>query len=248
MLTTGQAAKECSVTADTVLKWIRAGRLPARRTAGGHHRISRVDLERAMAPQSPRSEGGGERAPAGPLRYCWEYNGGGQVLDGCRDCAVYRMRAHRCYEVVAHAREVGHKKVFCKKTCDDCDYFRIVHLQAANVLTITDNEQLVRHLRETAAQGRFNVEFADCEYTCSAAVDRFRPDFVVIDCSLGPDVVRDMIAHLQVDPRIPGVRVILAVGPGEVVQECDKAVFARIEKPFSGDALATCVSGIGGPV
>ncbi|MBI5501305.1 MAG: excisionase family DNA-binding protein [Deltaproteobacteria bacterium] len=248
ILTTGEAARVCAVTPDTVLKWIRSGRLKAQRTVGGHHRIRRQDLDRAIGTEAQfesRAEEAG--ATVAPLRYCWEYNGGGRLLEACRECAVYRMRAHRCYEVVQHARAVGHKKAFCRKTCADCEYYRLVHLQAANVLTITDNERLVRHLQETATRARFNVEFANCEYTCSAAVDRFRPDFVVIDCSLGRDVVRDMIEHLQVDPRIPGVRVILAVEPGEVVSGCDKGVFARIEKPFSGDDLATCVSAVGGP-
>ncbi len=50
MLTTGQAAKICSVTPDTVLKWIHSGALPARRTAGGHHRIDEQDLSRFAGP------------------------------------------------------------------------------------------------------------------------------------------------------------------------------------------------------
>ena len=44
--TTGQAARLCSVTPDTVLKWIKAGRIEAQRTAGGHYRISPQELER----------------------------------------------------------------------------------------------------------------------------------------------------------------------------------------------------------
>ncbi|MHC4663312.1 MAG: helix-turn-helix domain-containing protein, partial [Planctomycetota bacterium] len=47
-LTTGQAAIRCSVSPDTVLKWIRSGLLPARKTAGGHHRINERDLDRVL--------------------------------------------------------------------------------------------------------------------------------------------------------------------------------------------------------
>ena len=38
-LTTGQAAKKLSVTPDTVLKWIKSGKLDAMKTPGGHNRI-----------------------------------------------------------------------------------------------------------------------------------------------------------------------------------------------------------------
>ena len=60
VLTTGQAAKLCAVSTDTVLKWIRKGRLKAFRTAGGHCRINRPDLQEWMAsdvPQLPSHEG-----------------------------------------------------------------------------------------------------------------------------------------------------------------------------------------------
>ena len=45
MLSTGKVAKLRSVTPDTVLKWIKGGQLPAIRTAGGHYRIARRDLD-----------------------------------------------------------------------------------------------------------------------------------------------------------------------------------------------------------
>ena len=43
-LSTGAAARLCSVNPDTVLKWIKKGRLPATRTVGGHYRIEEQDL------------------------------------------------------------------------------------------------------------------------------------------------------------------------------------------------------------
>jgi excisionase family DNA binding protein len=54
-ITTGQAASLCSVTPDTVLKWIKAGKIPASRTPGGHYRISRSDVEQFITPGYPRS-------------------------------------------------------------------------------------------------------------------------------------------------------------------------------------------------
>ena len=44
LLTTGKAARLCSVKPDTVLKWIKKGVLPATRTVGGHYRVEEQDL------------------------------------------------------------------------------------------------------------------------------------------------------------------------------------------------------------
>lgn len=242
LLTTGQAARICAVTPDTVLKWIRSGRLPAQRTAGGHHRIQRADLERAMGSGSSALTVVDSVDEQRQFSYCWEYNGDGELLDGCRECAVYKMRAQRCYEVVEHAKEVGHNMVFCQGSCLECDYYRIVHKQTANVLALSDNDILTANLRKSSEQAPFNFEFASCEYTCSALVDKFRPDYVIIDCSLGDGVVRDMVTHLQEDPRIPRVRVILAVDSGETPVECDREVFARLDKPFTADDIVACLA------
>lgn len=45
---TGQAARCCFVTSDTILNWIHAGSLEAQRTAGGQYRIRREELLRFM--------------------------------------------------------------------------------------------------------------------------------------------------------------------------------------------------------
>ena len=44
-LTTFQAAQVMSVTPDSILKWIKSGLLNARKTPGGHYRVSRKNLE-----------------------------------------------------------------------------------------------------------------------------------------------------------------------------------------------------------
>ena len=41
LLSTGDVAKLFGVTPDAVLKWIKKGKLPATRTAGGHYRVTR---------------------------------------------------------------------------------------------------------------------------------------------------------------------------------------------------------------
>ena len=53
-LTTGDIANYCHVSSVAVLKWIKAGKLKAYRTPGGHHRISleefRAFLEKYRMP------------------------------------------------------------------------------------------------------------------------------------------------------------------------------------------------------
>ena len=246
LLSTGEAAVLCSVMANTVLKWIHSGRLPATRTPGGHHRILKEDLFDVVGgdfePGRKVVSNAETEAKSNHFQYCWEFNGNGELLDGCRDCVVYEMRAQRCYEVVERAREVGHNKIFCKQTCEECDYYRTVHQQAANILVVTDNERLAAELKTGAEMAGFNLEVTDCEYRCSALVDIFRPDFAVIDCSLGAQFTRDITDHIIQDPRVPFIRVILAADSGGFPAQCNKEVFARIEKPFNARDIADCIS------
>ena len=241
LLTTGQAAKICSVTPDTILKWIKKGRLPATRTAGGHYRIRPRDLNTEDIPQeSPCLP-----PAARPYHYCWEYNNrGGTLTEECTDCIVYRTRAYRCFEVIKLAAEVGHARYFCRQSCDECEYFNQVHRSPINVLIISDNELLNASLRRDAEERRLKMEFANCEYTCSALVETFRPDYAVIDCSLGTNRSREFASNLLADPRIPFVRVILAARQGEYPQNCDKEIFARIKIPYSIGDIAACIDGV----
>ncbi len=243
-ISTGQAAKHCSVTPDTILKWIRSGLLPARRTAGGHHRINEQDLERVLHP-SPDST---KDLPLAPdrrtFKYCWQFNGNkGEIPEGCLACAVYQMRAHRCYEVARLTPEAGHPKLFCKTSCQECDYYRLVHEQDINVLVVSDDTQLTQALQKEADRYDFNIELTDCEYTCSAAISHFRPDFAIVDCSIGSQLSRDICNHLHQDPRAPFVRVVLAGEAEDFPIACDKEVFARIRRPFNIQDIADCILG-----
>lgn len=244
LLSTGQAAQYCAVTPDTVLKWIRSGLLPAQRTAGGHHRIYEADLQRLIKPSGniPRARAASARQRA--VKYCWEFNGNGGILDACKQCPVYRMRAQRCYEVVRLAPEAGHPKLFCKRdSCTGCDYYQHVHGQSVNVLVVTDDRHLAKSLHDQSGDQNFNLEITDCEYSCSAVINEFRPDYAIIDCSMGASFSRDITNHLKDDPRVPFVHVILAGNEGEFPRGCDKEVFARIQKPFGVEDIAACIRG-----
>ena len=63
-LTTGDVAKRAGVTRTTVLHWIKGGKLHASlTTAGGHYRISEVDLQRFFAENRDRQGLGRAKSP-----------------------------------------------------------------------------------------------------------------------------------------------------------------------------------------
>lgn len=249
-LTTGKAAELCSVTPDTVRKWIHSGWLPARRTPGGHHRIDERDLERILG-QAQMLAGEtlletklrlhpAEEKPS-QFRYCWEYKNDEALPVGCRECAVYQMRAHRCYEVAKLSPEIGHNKLYCNGSCTECDYYRHVHMQETNVMVVTADPVLTSSLQADKPSAPYNLEITDCEYSCSAVVDRFRADYVVVDHSLGSEKAADICNHLLEDPRIPYVRVMMAVERGAFPEGCDKKIYARIEKPLHISDITECL-------
>jgi excisionase family DNA binding protein len=100
-LTTGQAAKYCFVTSDTIVNWIKSDQLQARRTAGGQFRILVEDLRAFMLDHGMETDL--LDAVATPPRYCWEAHGSSRAgpIDGtdCKSCLVYRARARRCFEL-----------------------------------------------------------------------------------------------------------------------------------------------------
>ncbi|HLA05167.1 MAG TPA: helix-turn-helix domain-containing protein, partial [Syntrophales bacterium] len=48
ILTPSQASKYCKVPTKTIINWIEAGELPALKTAGGHRRIKKDDLDKFL--------------------------------------------------------------------------------------------------------------------------------------------------------------------------------------------------------
>ncbi len=245
-LSTGEVATLCSVTPDTVLKWIKAGKIPANRTAGGHHRIPRTALRALLDDHKPAprlARNGGEE-----LQYCWEFNSiAGRIPDGCKECIVYRSGALRCYEMSRLAPEAGHVGLFCDESCDECEYFPTVHGQLPNVLVVTNQDGVSASILADVQPDDFNVNVVDCEYRCSMMVEQFRPDFVVIDCSMGAARSYDFARLLHEDPRVPFVKVILVGDRADLPRECDKTVFALIGRRFTAATLSDIIQGARAP-
>ena len=243
-LTTGEAAELCSVQPDTVLKWVKKGRLRAAKTAGGHHRIDYRDLESFLRAHRV----GGEAQPANqttaqPVR-CWEFfSDQGVLRDACKECIVYRVRAAWCFEMLGLGREVGHAKLFCQNSCEDCAYYRRVKGLKINVLVVSLDEDLIRHLAGEESEG-LSLRVVKNGYEASAVIHGFRPAFAVVDRDLVPDGGKDLVECLTTDSRVPGLKIILAV-PGvgrRRRKESEKGAVEVLVKPFGLDRVTAVVN------
>ena len=240
-LTTGETAKLCSVTPDTVLKWVRAGKVPAQRTPGGHNRIP-VSALTALTRRSALSREQRLGDPA--YQFCWEFHStGGMIQDGCQKCIVYRSRSRRCYEMTNLPSGAGYVGLYCTGNCDVCEYFKMVRGQRPNVLVITDRASLRESLQDSSAEADFNLKVADCEYRCSMLVERFRPDYVVIDCAIGAERSGEFARLLYEDSRIPFVRIVLAGQRKALPKECDREIYALIGQNFTIATLSQLIQG-----
>ncbi len=240
-LATGEAAKLCCVEPDTIRKWIKRGRLKAERTIGGHHRIQWRDLARHIP--TPRISDDALTFPQ-PMR-CWEYmSKRGEVREKCKNCIVYRIRAACCYAVADLDCEIGHARQFCGQTCQECIYFRRIKGLDTHVLVISQDKDFIGVLN-SEKDDRVSFRFAGNSYEASAAIHSFRPAFVVIDQNLNEAGCKDLIKSLADDPRIPGVKIILAVVRGRtgVKKDCPrgKVLDTEIEKPFSKRQFAALI-------
>ncbi|MBI5535155.1 MAG: excisionase family DNA-binding protein [Deltaproteobacteria bacterium] len=229
-ISTGHAARLLGVTPDTVLKWIKRGKLIAMRTAGGHFRIPREQLDCLVEARSSKPPGTDRQVAT-----CWEYfSEGGHLREECNDCLVRKSRALRCYELVQIPKQSGFQACFhYKGECRNCPYYNEVIHSPIKLLVVTDSMDMRQRLAAQAGRSRFKLDFASHGYDCSAQVDRFRPEMVLIDCALPADEVAALCMHLASDSRVPGVRVVLAVPKSGRPVEHAPGVVGSVAHPFA---------------
>lgn len=236
--TTSQAAQLLAVSPDTVLKWVRQGKISSYRTPGGHARIPSGAIE-TLLPSEPTPVPGTEETP---YHYCWEFYGSGGVVNKkCRQCVVFRSRARRCYEMRDIPEHFGHLKLHCTTACEDCDYYHRVQGQGTSVLVVTRNSRLREQIEQEAQHGDVPIRFVTSEYECSALLHHYRPDYIVLDCALGASRVQAMCQHLNRDERIPFTKIILT-SKSEKIRDCfEGTIFGWIKKPFTFVQLRCCL-------
>lgn len=214
-LSTGQAATILAVTADTVLKWIKRGRLPATRTAGGHFRVRFADVQRL------RSRGDASATLGTPLEgpvFCWQFHAGeSEPADSCVSCIVYRARALRCFELSRVAAAGGHVDshagTHCSTSCLDCAYYLAhFHEQIRVVVALEDAVQQasLEHADADASGASLLLSFASSAYDTALAIQEGQPAFVVLHGSLHGKQGRELRHDIERDPRHPGIRVLVA--------------------------------------
>ena len=246
-LTTTEAARLLSVSPDTVLKWVRAGKVNSYRTPGGHWRIPAEAVDRLLPGGRP-TRASARANPEESYQYCWEYNSlPGELCENCQQCIVYRSRARRCYEFRDFPEAFGHLRLYCQSTCEECQYYEVVKEQGVNVLVITRSSALAKRLSAAGSREGFRLEAAGSEYEASAKIETFRPDYIVVDCSFGTRRTNDICDHLFDDERIPLTRLILASKDPEVKKFCDHEILGWLKKPFDARQLRGFVESIDKP-
>lgn len=241
-LTTGKAAQLCSVKPDTVLKWIKKGRLPAIRTVGGHYRVEERDVLQALTQghvsDEPREE---SFALCGRPMRCWEYMNQGPGTE-CKECLVYKVHATYCFRLVQQLRGTGHDARFCGTSCQECPYYRRVHGLPTNVLVITRDENLIRDLA-AKENDEIAFRFARRGYDASAIIEVFRPAYVIFDQVVLDSLGVTLLEALASDSRTKGVRILVAVRKGGMsfrVRGC--SIYATVQEPFQADEIVAVIN------
>jgi hypothetical protein len=103
---------------------------------------------------------------------------------------------------------------------------------------------LTKQLLESAGEADFNLEVVHCEYDCATLLNRFSPDYIVVDCQLGPTFAGHIARHLDRDPRVPVLRLILGGDEGQFPKDCTDGILARIKRPFSVRRISECVGSL----
>ncbi len=247
-LSTGQAAKLCSVTPATVLNWIRKGRLEGVRTAGGHYRIRREQLEPILtdswSPSQSLPFGATRRTQ--PLR-CWEYfSDGGVIQPECTRCDVFRVRAAWCFEFAALGTGTDNGGPLCPTTCDECAYYRRAVGMPTEVLVVTSDQDLVQGLKEPACAA-ISLRFARNAYQAAAVVEAALPAFAVVDQETISGGDEGLVESLVQDSRLPGLKIVVAVAHGDdpvLAGDDDWRFVVRVlEKPFGVNQIAEIIDG-----
>jgi excisionase family DNA binding protein len=237
-LTTGEAARLCSVERDTVLKWIKRGRIPAARTAGGHYRIASRDLNRLLAPL-PRRRLGSKKPAAWALR-CWEYLAvAGTIRSECRSCLAFQVGAAWCYRLRQREKEAG---FFCcgPRSCEECPYYRRIAGLPARVLAVTEDGGLRKSLQ--SADPGVAVTFARNAYEAARGVAAIWPALVVIDDEVDRGGGLELLENLVSDRVAFGLRVVYAVASESRRSALESAkhrgaLVAILQKPFGVEAI-----------
>lgn len=206
----GHVAKALGVQPDTVLGWIERGLLVGTRTEAGYFRIPREQLKELL-----RHRAASKANPQGTEHGC----------HGCGHCCAHREDAAESAPLV----QISTKPRSQAKSPDG----------ACKVLVVTDSADLRARLLGQISGSGLVLEFATQGYECSALVGRFQPEMVVVDCGLPLADVEELCGHLAADPRVPGLRMVLASSDARGCVKGSSSVVAELPRTFNLSDLET---------
>ena len=91
--------------------------------------------------------------------------------------------------------------------------------------------------------GQLDLRFASNAYQVSALLNQFRPQMVVVDRALPAGGAVELLANLTCDPRVPGIKCVLAVKRGRLGRASLPAnVQHELEEPFTRHQLGTMLA------
>jgi excisionase family DNA binding protein len=239
MVSTGQAAKLCAVTPDTILKWIKNNRLEAVRTAGGHYRIMKEKLKPYLAESQTTST-----KELLQINYCWEYHAKDEhINESCRDCMIFKSKAEKCYLMAGLGKNAGHAQTFCKTSCYECEYFNFVNKVQINVLIISENREMRKTL-EAGDNRNLTLKFSCCGYETSTIIQEYKPDYIIIDESMVNSNPDELCKHILEDPRAHGSQIVLAITEKSTRHQIPDGVCASIRIPFYALDVEECIQNL----
>ena len=122
----------------------------------------------------------------------------------------------------------------------------IVHLYWTGGLLPYDIHRVADRPEELRDEANEYVgEVAANEYECSAVVDVFQPDIVIVDSASFPEGGREVAESLRADPRVPAVRVAFAGRNDELPQDWQSVACGRLPSQFDAVDLSAFVRGLG---
>jgi len=212
-ISTGKAAKLLFVTPDAVLKWVKKGELKARKTAGGHYRVSLESINRLLSAEEGGLPGVTTEDPQRQFLPCWEFHAiEGKIKEECHSCIIFKARGTRCYEVARSLKEKGEGATCCTTPCEECPYYETRKLRPINVLVFSERAETIKQaFMKDGTPSRLRFVFTSYEYDCSLAVDKFHPCYVVVDCTGETAKCAELSNRLATDSRIPGAKILLAL-------------------------------------
>jgi len=235
MVSTGQAAKLCSVTPDTILKWIKNNKIEAVQTAGGHYRITKDKLKPYMVVSLEEVQ-----ETTHQIDYCWQYHADkNNINENCRECMIFKSKAEKCYLVAGLGENAGHAQTFCTTSCYECEYFHLMNSSPISVLIISENQELKQKLQKEV-NGNLTFKFACCGYDTSMIIQEFRPDYIIIDESMVNSNPDEICKHILNDPRVHGSQIVLAIAQQRSERKIPEGVCASIRIPFNASDMDEC--------